>query len=59
MIYKKKESIMNRGIETIIYPVRDITRAKKMFSRLLDVEPYVDELLRWLSYRKGNRLDRG
>lgn len=44
---------MNHGIETIIYPVKDITRAKKMFSRLLDIETYVDEFY-YVGYRIGN-----
>jgi hypothetical protein len=34
---------MNQGIGTIIYPVRDINRAKKQFSQLLEVEPLMDE----------------
>ena len=33
---------MNQGIKTIIYPAKDITRAKTLFSRFLGVEPYVD-----------------
>ena len=33
---------MNHGLKTIIYPVKDIARAKALFSALLGVEPYVD-----------------
>lgn len=33
---------MNQGIRTIIYPVKDIAKAKKLFSKLLGVEPYAD-----------------
>ncbi len=33
---------MNQGIKTIVYPVKDITRAKNLFRELLDVEPYAD-----------------
>jgi len=33
---------MNQGIKTIIYPAKDITRAKTLFSRFLGVEPFVD-----------------
>jgi predicted enzyme related to lactoylglutathione lyase len=33
---------MNEGIQTIIYPVKDIVQAKALFSKLLGVEPYVD-----------------
>lgn len=34
---------MNSGIHTIIYPVRDLARAKVLYATLLGVEPYVDE----------------
>jgi len=34
---------MTAGVKTIIYPVKDVTRAKVLFSALLGVEPYVDE----------------
>ena len=34
---------MNQGIKTVIYPVKDITQAKTLFSKLLGVEPYMDE----------------
>ena len=34
---------MNKGIKTIIYPVRDINKAKTLFSKLLEVEPYADQ----------------
>jgi len=34
---------MNQGIRTFIYPVRDIDRAKKLYSRLLGAAPYVNE----------------
>src|SRR5512139_3362546 len=33
---------MNQGIRTIIYPVKDIARAKALFQELLGVEPYAD-----------------
>ncbi len=33
---------MNQGIKTVIYPVKDITRAKTLFRTLLGVEPYAD-----------------
>jgi len=32
-----------QGIKTVIYPVKDITQAKTLFSNLLGVEPYMDE----------------
>jgi predicted enzyme related to lactoylglutathione lyase len=34
---------MTEGIKTIIYPVKDIAQAKKLYSEFLGVEPYVDE----------------
>ena len=34
---------MNKGIKTILYPVKDMTQAKALFSKLLGVEPYADQ----------------
>jgi predicted enzyme related to lactoylglutathione lyase len=34
---------MTDGLKTIIYPVKDIDRAKAVFGALLGVEPYADE----------------
>jgi len=34
---------MNKGIKTVIYPVKDITQAKSLFRNLLGVEPYSDQ----------------
>ena len=34
---------MNTGIRTIIYPVKDLTKAKAQFGGLLGVKPYVDQ----------------
>jgi predicted enzyme related to lactoylglutathione lyase len=34
---------MNKGIKTVIYPVKDITQAKSIFRKLLEVEPYADQ----------------
>jgi predicted enzyme related to lactoylglutathione lyase len=34
---------MNKGIKTVIYPVKDITQAKTLFRKLLEVEPYADQ----------------
>ncbi|MBI5031099.1 MAG: glyoxalase [Chloroflexi bacterium] len=33
---------MNKGVKTIIYPVKDMARAKSLFHTLLGVEPYAD-----------------
>ncbi|PWI13569.1 glyoxalase [Streptomyces sp. Act143] len=34
---------MTAGLKTIIYPVKDVARAKAVFSALLQTEPYADE----------------
>jgi predicted enzyme related to lactoylglutathione lyase len=34
---------MTAGVRTIIYPVKDLARAKAVFGALLGVEPYADE----------------
>lgn len=33
---------LTAGLQTIIYPVKDLDRAKALFSALLEVEPYAD-----------------
>ena len=33
---------MNHGIRTFIYPVKDLARAKMLYSELAGTEPYVD-----------------
>ena len=34
---------MSHGIKTVVYPVKDIARAKTLFRTLLGIEPYVDQ----------------
>ena len=34
---------MKHGVQTIIYPVKDLAKAKAIFSQLLGVEPYMDQ----------------
>ncbi|KUM73345.1 glyoxalase [Streptomyces sp. ISL-22] len=34
---------MTAGLNTIIYPVKDLDRAKALFNALLGTEPYADE----------------
>jgi predicted enzyme related to lactoylglutathione lyase len=41
-------------MRTIIYPAKDIGRAKALFSRLFGVEPYADEPY-YLGYRVGDQ----
>ncbi|MGH7629230.1 MAG: VOC family protein [Gemmatimonadales bacterium] len=45
---------MNQGIRTFIYPVKDIARAKTLYSTLLGVEPYVDEAY-YVGFRVGDQ----
>ncbi|MEU7896277.1 VOC family protein [Nonomuraea sp. NPDC049152] len=34
---------MTNGVKTIIYPVKDLAKAKAIYSALLGVQPYMDE----------------
>ena len=34
---------MNKGIKTVIYPVKDVNQSKTLFHKLLGVEPYADQ----------------
>ena len=43
---------MNKGIKIIIYPVKDMTQAKTLFSKFLGVEPYADQ-----PYYVGFKID--
>lgn len=45
---------MNQGIQTVIYPVKDISQAKAQFRALLGVEPYVDEPY-YVGFKVGNQ----
>ncbi|MDO0929069.1 glyoxalase [Streptomyces sp. TG1A-8] len=45
---------MDAGLQTIIYPVTDLERAKRLFSALLGVEPHVDEPY-YVGFRTGGQ----
>ena len=45
---------MNQGIKTIIYPVKDLAQAKKLYSQLLGIEPAVDEAY-YVGFRIGDQ----
>ncbi|HEX7754760.1 MAG TPA: VOC family protein [Niabella sp.] len=45
---------MNKGIQTVLYPVKDMTQAKTAFTKFLDVEPYVDSPY-YIGFRLGNQ----
>jgi extradiol dioxygenase family protein len=38
------EFFMAEGVKTIIYPVKDLAKAKTLYSKLLGVEAYMDEV---------------
>ena len=45
---------MNKGIETILYPVNDLNQTKKLFNQLLETTPIVDQPY-YVGYRIGNQ----
>jgi predicted enzyme related to lactoylglutathione lyase len=45
---------MGSGINTIIYPVKDLIQAKKLFGALAGVAPNMDEAY-YVGYRVGNQ----
>src|SRR6266852_5818077 len=45
---------MNQGIKQFNYPVKDIAQAKKLYSKLLGVEPYMDEVY-YVGFRVGDQ----
>jgi predicted enzyme related to lactoylglutathione lyase len=45
---------MNKGIKTLIYPVKDIAQAKALYGKLLGVKPYMDEAY-YVGFRVGEQ----
>lgn len=45
---------MNQGVNIIIYPVRDIGKAKVLFSNFLGVKPYTDQPY-YVGFRIGDQ----
>lgn len=45
---------MSQGIKTIIYPVKDVARAKKFYSELLGTTPYVDSAY-YVGFKVGDQ----
>lgn len=45
---------MKRGMQLIIYPVKDLALAKNLFGRLLGVEPYADQPY-YVGFRVGDQ----
>jgi predicted enzyme related to lactoylglutathione lyase len=50
----EEESFMSQGIKQFNYPVEDLARAKALYSKLLGVEPYVDEPY-YVGFRVGKQ----
>lgn len=44
---------MNQRISTVIYPVKDVTAAKAIYTKLMGSEPYVDTSY-YVGYRVGD-----
>jgi predicted enzyme related to lactoylglutathione lyase len=44
---------MSQSISVLVFPVKDITQAKKLYSTLLGVEPYADEAY-YVGFRVGD-----
>jgi len=45
---------MNQGVKTVVYPVKDIAKAKALFTVLLGVEPYADAPY-YVGYKVGGQ----
>ncbi len=45
---------MNQGMKTVIYPVKDIAKAKALYSKLLGVDPLMDEPY-YVGYKVGDQ----
>ncbi len=51
--YCNRRHIMAQNIKLIVYPVRDIEKAKAFYGKFLDVKPYV-EGSNYVGYRVGD-----
>ena len=45
---------MNQGIRTVIYPVKNIAQAKVLYSKLLGIEPFMDEAY-YVGFKVGDQ----
>lgn len=45
---------MNKGIQTVLYPVKDMTQAKAVFTKFLGLEPYADSPY-YIGFKVGNQ----
>ena len=46
---------MTSGIQTIIYPVKDLARAKALFGTLFGAKPYMDQPY-YVAFNIGGRM---
>jgi predicted enzyme related to lactoylglutathione lyase len=47
-----EELLMAKSIEVIVYPVKDVDKAKRIFTQFLGVEPYADQPY-YIGYKVG------
>jgi predicted enzyme related to lactoylglutathione lyase len=45
---------MNKGVKTVLYPVKDMTQSKTVFRKLLGVEPYADQSY-YIGFKVGDQ----
>ena len=45
---------MNQGIRTVIYPVKDLAQAKTLYSKLIGIEPFMDEVY-YVGFKVGDQ----
>ena len=45
---------MNQGVKTVVYPVKDLAKAKALFTVLLGKEPYADAPY-YVGYKVGDQ----
>lgn len=45
---------MTSGMRRVIYPVKDLAQAKKLYGKLLGIEPYADEAY-YVGFRVGDQ----
>jgi len=49
---------MNKGVRNVVYPVKDIAKAKAVFRELLGKEPYADDPSYYVGFKVG-KMDIG
>ena len=49
-----KGALMNYGVKTIIYPVKDLAKAKALYTKLLGVQPYAEQPY-YVGFRVGDQ----